>query len=637
MVSATADKPWDLSPVFGLLNTLSTNDAHHRSSPRSIPVASDVAFNGSHSLPNDSPFQQLQHAHNGVALGDFAKIWQFLGTPTTTQAPKSPHGGAAAASPTLRQRVPEKADYTSDGAVYFTPSKRGIQWRDEVNAGDLTDVAPANEDGSEEKLSKKQRQKRNRKERQRLAAETQRATSDFESEAEDRALFTPARKASAHVVSQEPGMTTSQRLVLRTGDNAEGTVDVPLRTAVPVATADTPTKAHKPAASFFTPRTPSPTKHRSKSQVLVAEPATPKPRFLVERDRQRSDPVPTHQKAPATQAKENSKKQWPVSNSQSTSLLPSSVQPPRKSAANFFDQTPSQTSHPAGDTPSKTSRHVIQPKVVRSGEDRNWALLLKLVHDFYEDRGSLVKPANLSNHSSDPRGIHVFVDASNIFIGFHDQLKRARGIPVHHRLPHVDLSFDALALLMERRRPIAKRVLVGSKPHIAAFDTAQGIGYECSILDKVLKAKELTDRQKYFQELEKKAARKPKGYQRGNFSTGESSGSGSETNTAPVYAPEKYIEQGVDEIIHLKMLESIVDVEEPTTIVLATGDAAQAEYSQGFLTMAERALRKGWRIELVSWSKNISQLYKKAAFRSQWGDRFKIIELDDYAEELLDM
>ncbi|KAK5138706.1 hypothetical protein LTR04_004270, partial [Oleoguttula sp. CCFEE 6159] len=54
------------------------------------------------------------------------------------------------------------------------------------------------------------------------------------------------------------------------------------------------------------------------------------------------------------------------------------------------------------------------------------------------------------------------------------------------------------------------------------------------------------------------------------------------------------------------------------------------------MRMVERALTKGWKVELVSWSKNISGAYKRQDFLRQWGDRFRIIELDDYAEELLD-
>ena len=97
------------------------------------------------------------------------------------------------------------------------------------------------------------------------------------------------------------------------------------------------------------------------------------------------------------------------------------------------------------------------------------------------------------------------------------------------------------------------------------------------------------------------------------------------------------IEQGVDEVLHLKILESVVDSDEPGTMVLATGDAAQAEYSEGFMAMAERALKKGWCVELVSWSKNISAMYTRKEWTQAWGERFRIVTLDDYAEELLDM
>ena len=54
-------------------------------------------------------------------------------------------------------------------------------------------------------------------------------------------------------------------------------------------------------------------------------------------------------------------------------------------------------------------------------------------------------------------GLHVFVDASNIMIGLKDMLR-------NHGLRHdaYDMSFDSLALLMERRRPVAKRFFAGS-------------------------------------------------------------------------------------------------------------------------------------------------------------------------------
>ena len=72
-----------------------------------------------------------------------------------------------------------------------------------------------------------------------------------------------------------------------------------------------------------------------------------------------------------------------------------------------------------------------------------------------------------------------------------------------------------------------------------------------------------------------------------------------------------------------------------STIVLASGDAAEAEYSGGFLKNVERALSKGWKVELVSWSAGLSWEYRSKAFLTKWKDSFTLIELDDFSEELL--
>jgi hypothetical protein len=95
-------------------------------------------------------------------------------------------------------------------------------------------------------------------------------------------------------------------------------------------------------------------------------------------------------------------------------------------------------------------------------------------------------------------------------------------------------------------------------------------------------------------------------------------------------------EQGVDELLHLKIMQSIVDHQkQPGTIVLATGDAAEAEFSDGFKKNAERALENGWNVELVAWKKGISSSWRDPQFTHKWGERFRIIELDVYSEELL--
>jgi hypothetical protein len=179
------------------------------------------------------------------------------------------------------------------------------------------------------------------------------------------------------------------------------------------------------------------------------------------------------------------------------------------------------------------------------------------------------------------------------------------------------MCFHNFSLVLERGRPAAKRVLVGSDK-FPIIQQAKAIGYETNILERVHKAKEVTPRRKH------------------PHSGGANSGisSGSESN--PVHTPEKWVEQAVDEILHLKILESLIDADRPSTIVLATGDAAEAEYSGGFMRMVERALEKGWMIELVSFKLNTSSAYKRKEFRAKWGPMFKWIQLDEFAEQLMD-
>lgn len=209
-------------------------------------------------------------------------------------------------------------------------------------------------------------------------------------------------------------------------------------------------------------------------------------------------------------------------------------------------------------------------------------------------------------------------------IGFHNAVKMSRGQPINQRIRRQPLSFHNLSLILERGRPASKRIVVGSD-NFPATQEAKQIGYEINILDRVHKAKELTPRQKKF----------TNGNGTGTL-TGTGTGSGSETTAVMVqYAPEKWVEQAVDEILHLKMMESVVDASEPSTMVLATGDAAEAEYSGGFLKMVERALGKGWRIELASFRHNTSGAYKRREFRQKWGERFKTVELDSFVELLL--
>ncbi|MCJ1471593.1 hypothetical protein MMC13_000233 [Lambiella insularis] len=249
--------------------------------------------------------------------------------------------------------------------------------------------------------------------------------------------------------------------------------------------------------------------------------------------------------------------------------------------------------------------------------ERKAKLISKLYEEFIDER-QFLKNTSLLQHTPNgtentPDGIHVFVDISNILIGFHDALKMSRGLSIQSRIRRQTLSFHNLSLILERGRPAAKRVVAGSD-NLDSVREAALLGYETNILDRVHKAKPLTAYQK-----------------RQHLSAGQSSGS----ETPAPLAREKWVEQAVDEILHLKILESVVDARQPATIVLATGDAAEAEYSGGFLKMVERALAKGWRVELVSFRHNTSGAYRKREFRARWGEAFKTVELDEFAELLL--
>lgn len=177
-----------------------------------------------------------------------------------------------------------------------------------------------------------------------------------------------------------------------------------------------------------------------------------------------------------------------------------------------------------------------------------------------------------------------------------------------------------MALILERGRPVAKRILAGSTPLVPAVTEAERCGYEVSILEKVMKVARVRQSPLRL---------------RTNGATTGTSGASSSSDTPT--GPQRLVEQAVDEILHLKILESLVDASAPSTIVLASGDAAEAEYSAGFFKMVERALEKGWKVELVSFAKTMSYAYRNQAFVNKWRKQFRTIMLDAYTEELLDI
>lgn len=116
------------------------------------------------------------------------------------------------------------------------------------------------------------------------------------------------------------------------------------------------------------------------------------------------------------------------------------------------------------------------------------------------------------------------------------------------------------------------------------------------------------------------------------------------------YGKRKYKEQAVDELLHLKILESLldhtprrVDPARRPVLVLATGDAAASQYQPGgFYACVRRALERGWDVEILAFKGTLSQSWvsEQALGLSGvgkdegWGT-LNIVDLERFAEELV--
>jgi hypothetical protein len=382
--------------------------------------------------------------------------------------------------------------------------------------------------------------------------------------------------------------------------------------------------------------TPAPVSGDEKLTVkaLQQDPVTPVKLKRPALNQQTSSTV-TPQTQPATTQLSSFATPVTLEYGRSHGLVPRTVRPVTLPRPNYA----ASVTQPTTPTPAKASVSVFtspirQPATItiRPSVERHLHSFNKLISTFPEDAKWLVAPRQLMKEDNTTEGIHVFVDASNIMIGFKDML-RNYGIPLH------DMAFDSLALLLERRRPVAKRVFAGSHreanplPHIKRLvETSKAVGYESILQEQVFITREDSEKKKFFNDVKKL------GWHKATQLRSSGSGSDSETGAPAVksVSAPKWVEQGVDEILHLKMCQSILDTEEPSTMVLATGDGAEAEMSDGFLAHVERALKRGWKVELISWRQQTNGGYRNKKFRTKWGDQFRIIELDEFVEDLID-
>ncbi|KAI0599681.1 hypothetical protein F4775DRAFT_105783 [Biscogniauxia sp. FL1348] len=246
--------------------------------------------------------------------------------------------------------------------------------------------------------------------------------------------------------------------------------------------------------------------------------------------------------------------------------------------------------------------------------------------------GSLSSP----NHTTSvDKPVHIFVDMSNIFIGFCDSWKIARGIPVNQFIKAPTFNFKIFSSIMQRGRAAAKKILAGSVGGTVNerakwprhFTEAAMSGYEMNIFSRVQKSSPGKPK--------RRGRTSPRMINYTAMELGITSGDESPEEIGSLRAGTRHAEQGVDENLHLNMMNSMLDcMDEPETMVLATGDAAQAQFSGGFMEYATRALNRGWNLELITWKKTISSAWTAPAFLDKYHEQFRIIFLDDYLEEL---
>ncbi|KAH7253473.1 uncharacterized protein BKA55DRAFT_593185 [Fusarium redolens] len=226
-------------------------------------------------------------------------------------------------------------------------------------------------------------------------------------------------------------------------------------------------------------------------------------------------------------------------------------------------------------------------------------LMKKLVHERVIDSMICRDYSTIAEN-----GIHVFVDMSNIIIGFQKALRAKFGLPESSRfvpLPQMNLAFFHELLTRDRY--------------------VEWLNVGCSVRPN-------RSEPSFVQEL------KGLGY-RVDLRSRRPEQSGSDDHNTFEAGGFRYVEDMVDETLQIRISESVMQYfEEPGTLVIATGDARPAKYSDGFLTQAQRALKMGWSVEVVSWKASLSSAWSTLLKDQSIGSRFRIIELDQFLDEL---
>ena len=88
-------------------------------------------------------------------------------------------------------------------------------------------------------------------------------------------------------------------------------------------------------------------------------------------------------------------------------------------------------------------------------------------------------------------------------------------------------------------------------------------------------------------------------------------------------------EQGTDQCLQVHMLRAALDVQPPEVAVVLTGDGAGYEGGQGYHADLERMYRRGWGIEVLSWSHSCARPLRR------WAEEVGIfVPLDNFYDSI---
>lgn len=178
---------------------------------------------------------------------------------------------------------------------------------------------------------------------------------------------------------------------------------------------------------------------------------------------------------------------------------------------------------------------------------------------------------------------HIFVDNSNIFGGAQ---RAAATIEPSAVFMAVRLHYRSFFQLIEHGFDVKTRVLAGSVPpgNDDLWKWANQAGYNTDLLHKI----ERDD--------------------------------------------GRLAEQGVDELLHLKIANALLDFTPPQVLVLATGDGKDGQFQTSFTQQINRALKHGWDVIVWSWKEQLSGKFQAIPLPS--GRNLSIRQLDSSYKQI---